>query len=87
MVASELTASAKAMALGVIPSEGGESVGATVTTGPLRNRADESLNPFVQSLANTSVAWQPLDDATIERAKREHKLIFMHIGYKACHRK
>lgn len=85
MVASELTASAKAMALGMIPSEGGESVGAAVVPGPLRNRAVESSNPFVQGLATSPVAWQPLDDATIERAKKEHKLIFMHIGYKACH--
>lgn len=86
MVASELTASAKAMALGMIPSEGGESVGAAVVSGPLRNRAAESSNPFVQGLATSPVAWQPLDDATTERAKKEHKLIFMHIGYKACHR-
>ena len=84
MVASELTASAKAM--GTIPA--GEPVNSTRVdqSGPLRNRASESLSPFVRSFANSPVAWQLLDNATIERAKKEHKLVFLHIGYKACHR-
>jgi len=81
MVASELTASAKAM--GPIPSDGGQQTALPLQ--PLTNRADQSSSAFVRSLANSLVAWQPLDDATIERARREHKLIYMHIGYRACH--
>ena len=82
MVASELTASAKAM--GAIRPEDPKSSSDPLT--PLKNRANESLSPFVKSFANSPVAWQPLDNATVERAKKEHKLIFLHIGYKACHR-
>ena len=85
MVASELTASAKAM--GSMPA--GEPVAPVVVEpfAPLQNRAGQGLSPFVQSYADGPVAWQLLDNATVERAKKEHKLIFLHIGYKACHRK
>jgi uncharacterized protein YyaL (SSP411 family) len=31
------------------------------------------------------VKWQILDAESVERAKRENKLLFLHIGYKACH--
>ncbi|KAK0655082.1 hypothetical protein B0T16DRAFT_396136 [Cercophora newfieldiana] len=51
----------------------------------LHNRAGESKSPYVRALADTPVAWQPLDEATIERAKRENKPIFMHIGFLADH--
>lgn len=86
MVASELTASAKAM--GQIPSDGPQQIVETVAPlPPLQNRSGESLSPFVKGLVSSPVAWQLLDDTIIERAKKEHKLIFLHIGYKACHRK
>ena len=84
MVASELTASAKAM--GAIPAEEPRDSTRVEQSAPLQNRANESLSPFVRSFTNSPVAWQLLDNATIERAKKEHKLIFLHIGYKACHR-
>lgn len=51
----------------------------------LRNRADQSISPYVQSHADSPVAWQILDDETVERAKRENKLIFLNVGFKACH--
>lgn len=87
MVASELTASAKAM--GSIPVDDTATAMSVdqFPSAPLQNRASQSLSPFVQSYANSPVTWQLLDNATVERAKEEHKLIFMHIGYKACHRK
>ncbi|KAI5467849.1 hypothetical protein BGZ63DRAFT_346748 [Mariannaea sp. PMI_226] len=53
--------------------------------GPLRNRAAESRSPYIKNQANGLVSWQLLDDETVERAKKENKLIFLHIGYKACH--
>ena len=83
MGASELTASAKA--LGSRPAEGSPTSGQAEQLAPLRNAAGESLSPFVRSFADSPVAWQPLDNATVERAKKEHKLIFLHIAYKACH--
>jgi len=52
----------------------------------LRNRAGESNSPYVRRHADTPVAWQPLDRATLERATRENRPIFMHIGFLADHR-
>lgn len=84
MAASELTASARA--IGAIPSKISEGIASLVPSTPLQNRAKESQNPFVKSYADSPVAWQLLDDSSVERAKKEHKPIFLHIGYKACHR-
>ena len=80
MVLSELTASAAALAA---QQKGG--AGAPAQSAPLKNRAGESKNPFVQSYRDSPVAWQPLNEETIERAKADGKLLFLHIGYKACH--
>lgn len=53
---------------------------------PLQNRASESGSPYVRKHADTPVAWQFLDQATLGRAKDENKPIFMHIGFLADHR-
>ncbi|KAF9875089.1 duf255 domain protein [Colletotrichum karsti] len=52
---------------------------------PLVNRVGQSKSPYVRSHAEGRVAWQLLDDETVERAKQENKLIYLHIGFKACH--
>ncbi|KAF7547637.1 hypothetical protein G7046_g8946 [Stylonectria norvegica] len=82
MMTSELTASAKA--LGTAPIAGGNN-GTSKPLPPLRNRANESKNPFIKGHADSLVAWQLLDDEVVERLRKENKLIFLHIGYKACH--
>lgn len=51
----------------------------------LRNRADQSISPYVQSHATSPVAWQILDAEAVELAKKENKLIFLNVGFKACH--
>ncbi|KXX82366.1 Spermatogenesis-associated protein 20 [Madurella mycetomatis] len=51
----------------------------------LRNRAGESDSPYVRYHAQTPVAWQLLDAATLARATVENKPIFMHIGFLADH--
>lgn len=51
----------------------------------LHNRASSSKSPFVQTGQQSPVQWQILDAASVDRAKRENKLIFLHIGYRACH--
>ena len=56
-----------------------------VETEPLRNRAGESKSPFVRKHAETAVSWQLLDDEAVERAKKENKPIYLHIGFLACH--
>lgn len=55
-------------------------------SGGLRNRAGESNSPYVRRHAETPVAWQLLDEATLSRAIEENKPIFMHIGFLADHR-
>ena len=52
---------------------------------PLKNRAAESNSPYLCAHAESPVAWQLLDDEAIQRAKRENKLIFLNIGFRACH--
>lgn len=60
--------------------------GTTPTPVPaMQNRTSSSKSPFVRSAANALVKWQVLDAETLDRAKQENKLIFLHIGYKACH--
>lgn len=52
----------------------------------MQNRAGDARSPFIRSFKNSQVLWQELDTDAISRAKEENKLIFLHIGYKACHR-
>ncbi|KAF5018764.1 hypothetical protein F66182_9249 [Fusarium sp. NRRL 66182] len=82
MVASELTASAKAMRS--TPVSGDES-SLPKPLAAIQNRAAMSRSPYIRDQANSLVAWQLLDDDAVERARKENKLIFLHIGYKACH--
>ena len=51
----------------------------------LKNRAGESRSPYVRSHMNNPVAWQLWGDEAIELAKKENKLLFVSIGYSACH--
>jgi hypothetical protein len=51
----------------------------------LVNRVGGSKSPFVSAKARDAVAWQLLDGEAVEAARRSNKLIFLHIGYKACH--
>jgi hypothetical protein len=84
MVVSELTASAVARsAMAVDPSNAGQGASAQATA--LQNRVASSKSPFARSAANSLVKWQVLDTDSVERAKRENKLLFLHIGFKACH--
>lgn len=51
----------------------------------LKNRAGESRSPYVRGHMNNPVAWQLWGDEAIELAKKENKLLFVSIGYSACH--
>ncbi|KAF4963369.1 hypothetical protein FSARC_8619 [Fusarium sarcochroum] len=84
MVASELTASARAMRSTSTPVSGDES-SLPKPLPALQNRAAASGSPYIKSHVNSLVSWQLLDDDAVERARKENKLIFLHIGYKACH--
>ncbi|KAI8680014.1 Thioredox-DsbH domain-containing protein [Fusarium keratoplasticum] len=82
MVASQLTASAKAMRTTPVA---GAAAGLSEPLPALQNRAASSRSPYIKDQVSSLVAWQLLDDETVERARKENKLIFLHIGYKACH--
>lgn len=45
--------------------------------------AERSL--YLRQHANNPVPWMPWCDEAFERARREHKLVFVSIGYSACH--
>jgi hypothetical protein len=51
----------------------------------LSNKAGESKSPYVRAHASNPVAWQIWGDDAIALAKKENKLLFVSIGYSACH--
>ncbi len=51
----------------------------------LRNRAGESRSPYVRAHATNPVAWQLWGDEAIDLARRGNKLLFVSVGYSACH--
>ncbi len=52
-----------------------------LTANDLRNEQ----SPYLQQHADNPVAWMPWNKTTLEKAKREQKLIFLSIGYSTCH--
>lgn len=51
----------------------------------LVNRAGESRSPYVRAHKNNPVKWQIWGDEAIELAKKENRLLFVSVGYSACH--
>lgn len=51
----------------------------------LKNKAGESRSPYVRAHRNNPVAWQVWGDEAIELARRENRLLFVSVGYSACH--
>ncbi|KAJ0305535.1 hypothetical protein COL516b_005231 [Colletotrichum fioriniae] len=87
MVASELSQAARAEKADPQPPQppAQQTNDVHESASPLVNRVGQSKSPYVRSHADGRVAWQLLDDESIERARKENKLIFLHIGFKACH--
>ena len=42
-------------------------------------------SPYLQQHAHNPVDWMPWGDAAFEKARREHKPVFLSIGYSTCH--
>lgn len=42
-------------------------------------------SPYLLQHAHNPVDWHPWNDATLERARKENKLILISVGYAACH--
>jgi hypothetical protein len=51
----------------------------------LRNQLANHPSPYLALHGSDPVAWQEWDAETVARAKRENKLLFVSIGYYACH--
>ncbi len=51
----------------------------------LKNRAGESKSPYVRAHSQNPVAWQVWGDEAIALSKKENRLLFVSIGYSACH--
>ena len=51
----------------------------------LVNKAGESRSPYVRAHSSNPVAWQIWGDEAIALARKENKLLFVSIGYSACH--
>jgi len=42
-------------------------------------------SPYLQQHAHNPVEWMPWGDTAFAKAQKEHKLIFLSIGYSTCH--
>ncbi len=51
----------------------------------MNNRLAEESSPYLQQHKNNPVDWWPWCDEAFETAKKEHKAIFISIGYSSCH--
>jgi hypothetical protein len=51
----------------------------------LKNRAGKSRSPYVKGHENNPVKWQIWGEEAVELARRENRLLFLSIGYSACH--
>lgn len=51
----------------------------------LSNRCSESKSPYVRAHKDNPTAWQLWTPETLDLAKRHNKLLFVSIGYSACH--
>ena len=49
------------------------------------NHLESSTSPYLLQHKNNPVNWYPWSDEAFKKAKDEHKLIFLSIGYSTCH--
>ncbi len=52
---------------------------------PQGNRLSDEISPYLQLHAHNPVDWYPWGPEAIDRARREHKPIFLSIGYSTCY--
>ncbi|QSS60462.1 DUF255 domain-containing protein [Histoplasma capsulatum] len=62
-----------------------DSAIATGTSHELVNRLNQSKSPYVRGHMNNPVAWQIWDAEAIALAKKLNRMVFLSIGYSACH--
>ncbi len=49
------------------------------------NALSHETSPYLLQHAQHPVDWQPWSEAAFERARQEHKLVFLSVGYSTCH--
>ena len=49
------------------------------------NALEKESSPYLQQHKNNPVNWYPWGEEALSKAKKEHKLIFLSIGYATCH--
>lgn len=72
---------------------GGCASNAPPTPGPpppaeaeaLTNTLADEASPYLRRHATQRIPWQPYSDATLERARRLGRPLFVSVGYAACH--
>ncbi|HRG39447.1 MAG TPA: thioredoxin domain-containing protein, partial [Bacteroidia bacterium] len=57
----------------------------TTTTPKYTNALIHETSPYLLQHAHNPVNWLPWNDATLEKAKQENKLMLISVGYSACH--
>lgn len=58
---------------------------AAAQAAPLQNQLRGHASPYLALHGQDPVAWQEWNADTVARAKREHKLLFVSLGYFSCH--
>ena len=51
----------------------------------MSNRLKEEHSPYLQQHAENPIDWYPWGEEAFEKAHKEHKPIFLSIGYSSCH--
>jgi len=70
------------------PEEGGSEMGDSgsgSTVAAHTNRLAKETSPYLLQHAHNPVDWYPWGTEALELARRENKIIFLSIGYSACH--
>ena len=57
----------------------------TAQAAPLANQLRQHPSPYLALHGDDPVAWQEWNAASVERARREGKLLYLSIGYFSCH--
>ena len=57
----------------------------TLDTHLFTNDLIHETSPYLLQHAHNPVNWKPYNDAALQQAKKEKKLIIISIGYAACH--
>ncbi len=65
--------------------KGGSAMNTAKETPPYTNHLIDEKSPYLLQHARNPVDWYPWGDKAFEKAIKENKLIFLSIGYSACH--